>query len=58
MVGRSVFNLRFADDIVSLVLSIEKLAEPIKRLDEICFAIDIEINDEKTGVMTNSSVKD
>merc|ERR1711860_267552 len=56
--GRSVSNLRFADDIDGLAGSQEELAELIRRLDKSCSQYGMEISAEKTKVMTNVHVKD
>ena len=56
--GRTVSNLRFADDIDGLAGSQAELAELIRRLDQSCSAYGMEISAEKTKVMTNIHVKD
>ena len=55
--GRTVSNLRFADDIDGLAGSDVELAELIKRLDDSCSSYGMEISAEKTKVMTNTHVK-
>ena len=55
--GRTVSNLRFADDIDGLAGSDVELAELIKRLDDSCSLYGMEISAEKTKVMTNIHVK-
>ena len=52
--GRTVSNLRFADDIDGLAGSEAELAELIGRLNESCSNYGMEISAEKTKIMTNS----
>ena len=52
--GRTVSNLRFADDIDGLAGSEAELAELIRRLNESCSNYGMEISAEKTKIMTNS----
>ena len=52
--GRTVSNLRFADDIDGLAGSEAELADLIRRLNESCSDYGMEISAEKTKIMTNS----
>ena len=52
--GRSITNLRFADDIDGLAGEEEKLANLVERLDKASTAYGIEISAEKTKLMTTS----
>ena len=52
--GRTVSNLRFADDIDGLAGSEEELSELTGRLNESSCAYGMEISAEKTKLMTNS----
>ena len=53
--GRTITNLRFADDIDGLAGEEEELAELVERLDKASKAYDIEISAEKTRLMTNNT---
>ena len=50
--GRTITNLRFADDIDSLAGEEEELANLVKRLDK---AYGMEISAKKTTLMTNNT---
>ena len=50
--GRTVINLRFADDIDGLAGEEEELANLVERLDKASKAIGMEISAEKTKLMT------
>ena len=52
--GRTITNLRFADDIDGLAGD-EKLANLVERLDIACTAYGMEISAEKTKLMTNNT---
>ena len=52
--GRSISNLRFADDIDGLAGSEEELNELTRRLNQSSCAYGMEISAEKTKLMTNS----
>ena len=52
--GRTITSLRFADDIDGLVGK-EKLAKLVERLDKTSTAYGMEINAEKTKLMTNNT---
>ena len=52
--GRTITNLRFADDIDGLAGE-EELAKLVKRLDKACTAYGKEISAEKTKLMTNNT---
>ena len=52
--GRTVSNLRFADDIDGLAGSENELSELIRRLNDSCTSYGMEISAEKTKIMTNS----
>ena len=52
--GRTVSNLRFADDIDGLAGSETELAELVSRLDQSCSNYGMEISAEKTKIMSNS----
>ena len=52
--GRTVSNLRFADDIDGLAGSEIELAELVSRLDQSCSNYGMEISAEKTKIMSNS----
>ena len=49
--GRTITNLRFADDIDGLAGSEEELKNLVKNLDEKCKAAGMEISAEKTKIM-------
>ena len=53
--GRTVTNLRFADDIDGLAGEEEELANLVQRLDKACTAYGMEISAEKTKLMTNNT---
>ena len=53
--GRTIINLRFADDIDGLVEEKEELAKSIERLDKASIAYGMEISAEKTKLMTNNT---
>ena len=53
--GRTIANLRFADDIDGLAEEEEELANLIERLDKASTAYGMEISAEKTKLMTNTS---
>ena len=52
--GRTITNLRFADDIDGLAGEEEVLANLVERLDKAFTAYDMEISVEKTKLMTNN----
>ena len=52
--GRTITNLRFADDIDGLAGSEQELAQLIERIDQTSKAYGMEINAEKTKLMTNN----
>ena len=53
--GRTITNLRFADDIDGLAGEEEELANLVKRLDKASTAYGMEISAEKTKLMTNKT---
>ena len=53
--GRSVTNLRFADDIDGFAGEEEELANLLERLEKASTAYNIEISAEKTKLMTNNT---
>ena len=53
--GRTITNLRFADDIDGLAGEEEKLADLVVRLDKASTAYGIKISAEKTKLMTNNT---
>ena len=53
--GRTVTNLRFADDIDGLAGEEEELAKLVERLDKASTAYGMEISAEKTKLMTNNT---
>ena len=53
--GRTVTNLRFADDIDGLAGEEEKLAKLVECLDKAFTAYSLEISAEKTKLMTNNT---
>ena len=53
--GRTITNLRFADDIDGLAGEEEVLAKLVERLDKASKAHGMEINAQKTKVITNNS---
>jgi len=52
--GRTITNLRFADDIDGLAGTEQELANLVQRLDETSSRFGMEISAEKTKLMTNS----
>ena len=53
--GRTIANLRFADDIDGLAREEEELANLVERLDKASSAYGMEISAEKTKLMTNNT---
>ena len=53
--GRTITNLRFADDIDDLAGKEEELASLVDRLDKTSAAFGMEISAEKTKLMTNNA---
>ena len=53
--GRTITNLRFADDIDGLTGEEEELAHLVERLDKASIAYGMEISAEKTKLMTNNT---
>ena len=53
--GRTITNLRFADDIDNLVGGEEELAKLVGRLDKASTAYGMEISAEKTKLMTSNT---
>ena len=53
--GRTITNLRFADDIDGLAGKEEELASLVDRLDKTSAAFGMEISAEKTKLMTNNA---
>ena len=53
--GRTIINLRFADDIDSVAGEEEKMAKLVERLDKASTAHGMEISAEKTKLMTNNT---
>ena len=53
--GRTITNLRFADDIDCLAGEEEELANLVERLDKASSAYGIEISAEKSALMTNNT---
>ena len=53
--GRTITNLRFADDIDGLAGEKEELANLVERLDKASTAYGMEISAERTKLMTNST---
>ena len=53
--GRTITNLRFADDIDGLAGEEEELANLVERLDKASTAYGVEISAEKTKLMTNNT---
>ena len=53
--GRTITNLRFANDIDGLAGKEEELASLVDRLDKTCAAFGMEISAEKTKLMTNNA---
>ena len=52
--GRTITNLRFADDIDGLVGSEQELEQLVELIDQTSKAYGMEINAEKTKLMTNN----
>ena len=53
--GKTITNLRFADDIDGLAEEEEELAKLVERLDKASTANSMEISAEKTKLMRNTS---
>ena len=53
--GRTIPNLRFADDINGLAGEEEEMANLVERLDKASTAYGMEINAERTKLMTNNT---
>ena len=53
--GRNITNLRFADDIDALTEEEQELEALVESLDKTCTRYKMEINAEKTRLMTNSA---
>ena len=53
--GRTITNLRFADDVDGLAGEVEELAKLVERLDKASTAYGMEISAEKTKLMTNNT---
>ena len=53
--GRTITNLRFADDIDALADETQELQALIESLDKTCTRYKMEISAEKTKLMTNSA---
>ena len=53
--GRTISNLRFADDIDGLAGEEEELAKLVERLNKASTAYGLEISAEKTKLMTNNT---
>ena len=53
--GRTITNLRFADDIDGLAGEVEELANLVERLNKASTAYGMEISAEKTKLMTNNT---
>ena len=53
--GRTITDLRFADDIDASAGEKEELAKLVERLDEASTAYGMEISTEKTKLMTNNT---
>ena len=53
--GRTIINLRFADDIDGLAGEEEELAKLEEHLDKASIAYGMEISAEKTKLMTNNT---
>ena len=52
--GKTISNLRYADDIVLLATSIEELQEIVRRVEAAAVEYNMLINAAKTQVMTNT----
>ena len=55
IIGRTITNLRFADDIDGLAEKEEELAKLVERFDKASRANGMEISAEKTKLMTNNT---
>ena len=55
--GRTIINLRFADDINAIAGDEQELANVVKRLDKTSSDNGMEINAEKTKLMTQIAYK-
>ena len=53
--GRTIANLRFADDVDGLAGEVEELAKLVERLDKASTAYGMEIGVEKTKLMANNT---
>ena len=53
--GRTITNIRFADDIDGLAGEEEELEKLVERLDKVFTAYGMEISTEKTKLMTNNT---
>ena len=53
--GRTITNLRFADDIDALAEEKQELEAPVESLDKTCKRYKMEIRAEKTKLITNSA---
>ena len=53
--GRTITNLRFADDMIGLAGEKEEVANLVERLDKASTAYGMEISTEKTKLMTNNT---
>lgn len=53
--GERLTNLRFADDIALFASSSDEMKEMIKKLAEGCKKVGLEINEQKTKIMTNAN---
>ena len=53
--GRTITNLRFADDIDGLAGEEEELTKLVERLDKAFTAYGIDISAQKTKLMTNNT---
>ena len=53
--GRTITNIRFADDIDGIAGEEEELAKLLERLDKASTVYGMEVNAEKTKLMTNNT---
>ena len=53
--GRTITNLRFADDVDGVAGDEEELANLVERLDKACTAYGMEVSAEKTKLITNDT---
>ena len=53
--GRTITNLRFADDMDGLAREEEELAKLVERLDKASTAYSVEISAKKTKLMTSNT---